>query len=162
MNIDGKTVYAHRFFYELFYSRIPDGYFVCHRCDNPRCVNPDHLFLGTQNDNIQDAIKKGRLNNAGERNGMAKLNEEQVDEIRERYERGNVSYSTLAEKFGVSYSLVHNIVKNPKKVTRVLPQEQVDEIRTAYSQRIFESELAEEYGVHENTINKIIRYKTYV
>ena len=58
--------YAHRFSFELFYGPIPDGIYVCHRCDVPACVNPEHLFLGTCQDNLVDASKKGRLKRSSE------------------------------------------------------------------------------------------------
>lgn len=57
----GKRVLAHRFSWEMENGRIPDGLFGCHRCDNPGCVRPDHLFVGTNSDNIRDAVAKGRI-----------------------------------------------------------------------------------------------------
>ena len=76
---------AHRIAWELTNGQIPDGIEVCHHCDNPACVRPDHLFLGTQNDNIQDGINKGRINlkennqPSGEANGKAILKNTEVE-----------------------------------------------------------------------------------
>lgn len=66
-----KLLKAHRVSYELAYGPIPEGMYVCHHCDNPPCVNPTHLFIGTPQDNMTDKIRKGRLVACpGERNGM--------------------------------------------------------------------------------------------
>jgi hypothetical protein len=75
-----KIVRAHRLFYAFYKGEIPAGFFVCHKCDTPMCVNPDHLFVGSPADNVTDMIKKGRsgIDGAGSTNGRAKLTEEQA------------------------------------------------------------------------------------
>lgn len=83
---------------------IPDGLFVCHGCDNPRCLNPDHLFLGTHADNMADKVHKGR-SPKGEDHPMVILDEDQAAEILFSGERG----VDLAEKMGVSTSTVSAI-----------------------------------------------------
>jgi hypothetical protein len=96
----GRRWYAHRYSYTLSNGSIPEGQVVCHRCDNPACVNPDHLFLGTCRDNMRDATTKNRMVH-GERHHSAKLNEELVMEIRARYAAGGCSYKGLAREYGV-------------------------------------------------------------
>ena len=109
-----KILFAHRVAYEMANGPIPDGLRVLHSCDYPRCVNPAHLFLGTQQENIQDMIEKGRQRGAkGERNRHAKLTKEQVDSIREEYVRGSTSKGqvALAKKYGVSQPAIGYIVR---------------------------------------------------
>jgi hypothetical protein len=111
LNVDGKRTLAHRYSYTLNIGLIPDGMLVCHRCDNPLCVNPSHLFLGTNQDNHADMIAKGRAKGAivpGEKHSTAKLTEAQVREIRLRRDSGE-SVKSLSVSFGVSVSQIRHI-----------------------------------------------------
>lgn len=101
--------YAHRLSWILANGSIPKGVFVCHRCDNPGCVNPEHLFLGTQADNVQDMVAKGR-GARGETHCCAKLSEEDVRAIRQAYARGGVTLQELGSKHGVAHSTVSDAV----------------------------------------------------
>ena len=103
--IDGVVYWrANRFSWALANGSIPDGMFVCHRCDNPWCVNPDHLFIGDRFDNMRDALQKGRFAN-GERARHAKLTEPQVIEIK----RSDESDSVLAKRFNIDPSAITKI-----------------------------------------------------
>lgn len=122
-----KIHLAHRVCYSLKHGAIPPGLFVCHRCDNPPCVNPDHMFLGTQKDNMADCSSKGRINSKigdrlwakinpervprGENNQQAKLTTNKVLKIRELYMSGNISQRQLAKDFGVSKGTIYYVVK---------------------------------------------------
>lgn len=101
-----KVDRAHRVSYRLF-KGDPTGLDVCHRCDTPACVNPDHLFLGTAKDNIQDMIRKGRKNPAvGERSGAAVLTDKDVCDIRRMYREGGWSHRRLGAHFNVSHTAI--------------------------------------------------------
>ena len=105
IQVDKKTRYAHQVSYELYVGPITEWMHVLHKCDNPCCVNPYHLFLGTHSDNIADIMKKGR-SPKGVKNGHAKLVESQIIKIRQQYETGNYSQRDLARKYNTAQ---HNI-----------------------------------------------------
>lgn len=106
---NGCKARAHRVAWEFTFGPIPDGMFVCHRCDNPPCVRPNHLFLGTPAENTADMIRKRRAAH-GVAHGNARLAPEQVLEIRERSARRERARD-LAVEFGVSKGLIHAIVQ---------------------------------------------------
>ena len=105
-----EQVGAHRVSYQHFYGPIPDGLFVLHKCDNPSCCNPTHLFLGTLQDNKDDEVLKMRHVH-GERVGNHLLSENDVTEIRSRLSEG-VSVSALSWQYGVSRQSIYNIKHN--------------------------------------------------
>lgn len=139
-SVGSRKVRAHRYVWEITNGPIPEGLFVCHTCDTPLCVRPDHLFLGTAADNAKDAVSKGRSatgdrngsrryperlrgdnNHAhrhpermarGRANGWAKLTDEQVREIRSRYQPGVYGAGmALCREFGINPSHLWRIVK---------------------------------------------------
>jgi len=114
--IDGNKIEirAHRLSFEIFKGEIPEGMLVCHTCDNPSCCNPDHLWLGTPQDNTQDMLKKNRgrhrlLTSNRRANAAGKLTESQVIEMRELYKNG-WSQREIREKFKISQSQVSGIL----------------------------------------------------
>ena len=103
----GGKKYAHRAAYEEFIGPIPDGMFVCHRCDNPSCCNPDHLFLGTPQENMNDKVKKGRQAR-GSMNGAAILTESDVAKIVEML-KSESTQSEIATLFRVGQQTISRI-----------------------------------------------------
>lgn len=108
---DGHYVMAHRFGYEIANGPIPEGLLACHKCDNPPCVNPNHIFLGTDQDNTTDKIKKGRiLTGRGERHRSHILTEELVRKIRMDYKGEFGQITSIAKSLGVTYNSVFKVV----------------------------------------------------
>lgn len=118
-----KRMRAHRFIWEKTFGQIPNGLCVCHKCDNPSCVNPIHLFLGTHQDNRDDCCAKGRQASGdrsglrlhperaprGERNANSKIKAADVIEIRKQFSEGNTQQS-IADRFGITQTNVSQIV----------------------------------------------------
>ena len=130
-----KYIKAHRYSYQVHCGEIPEGMMVCHKCDNPKCVRPEHLFLGTCKENLQDMSRKKRgfFNRPqsgiprrrgeshpyyngnplleGEKSPNARLTNKTVKEIRQSYEAGGISQDALAIKYGVSQSGISAVIR---------------------------------------------------
>lgn len=109
VSFDRKILYAHRISYELYNGPIPDRMLVCHHCDNRRCVNPKHLFLGYPKDNSDDMVNKNRQTK-GSNNPRAKLVSDDIRQIRELHKTRKFTRSNLAKLFGVSSSHITAIL----------------------------------------------------
>jgi HNH endonuclease len=126
--VGGTRTRAHCYSYQIHVGEVPKGLCVCHKCDNPPCIRPSHLFVGTRLDNHNDMVSKGRrVDHLGTDNGRSKLTEEQVIEIRRRYcklshfgragtKNANRLYQStntkaLAKEFGVTPEMIWAIVK---------------------------------------------------
>lgn len=108
---------AHRLSWVIHRGPIPAGLHVCHSCDNPPCVNPAHLWLGTDDDNHKDMIRKGRRDYSktnfarGERVNTAKLTAQQVREIRERYTGDRKTLALLSLEYGITVANILNVIE---------------------------------------------------
>jgi hypothetical protein len=111
IKINQKQYGAHQMAYLFFRGPLPKGLMVCHHCDNPLCVNPKHLFLGTALDNVRDMYSKGRQNPPRGSAGSAILTEEQVLEIRKLASESGISRSNLAKSFGVKTATIGAVVR---------------------------------------------------
>lgn len=173
----GKTVRAHRHSYLAYFGPYNNELLVCHSCDNPACVRPDHLFLGTNQDNAQDAVQKNRTA-YGPRNHKTKLTEKEVLDIVNLWRQG-VPRKIISQRFNIDASVVTRIMSGQcwRRLTGIvtgeqsahfgekhlfakLTDEQVTEIRRKRNEeqqtlRV----LAQEYGVRESTISRIANHQ---
>jgi hypothetical protein len=106
----GVMQQAHRASYELLFGEIPDGLVVCHKCDNPKCIRPDHLFVGTPQDNMDDMVAKGRGGSTrGSKNHLAKLNELDIPVIRRMCKDKKLTQQQIGDHFGVTRAAIKAI-----------------------------------------------------
>jgi hypothetical protein len=143
----GRFVKAHRLAYEMMVGQIPEGMNVLHRCDTPRCVNPSHLFLGTQADNMADMVSKNRfrLGNRNPPKGDAHYLHRHPEKVRRGYQRAPGTYHCGDDHYGAK-----------------LTASQVIAIRERYAAaQATMGKLASEYGVAKGTIQDIIERKTW-
>ena len=180
---NGKKTLAHRASFEIHNDKIPVGFLVCHKCDNPSCVNPDHLFLGTYKDNTDDMMKKKRGNMHNEENHFgAKIKKEQIKIIFNM--SSNFSQREIAQKFNVSQCVIQNILhhktwlnaglrmvnltpkgRRPLQYGSKNPKAKISEEHAIYILKIRGSkssrQLAMEFDVSEGTIRNIWARKTW-
>ena len=108
--LNGKTQKAHRVAWVIKNGHIPRNKYVLHKCDNGKCVNPEHLFLGSLKDNSQDMIKKGR------HVGNTKIFKKEAIKIREEYKFGKLNGRELAKKYKVTPITIYKIINNRRKI----------------------------------------------
>ncbi len=112
LKVNGRKRMATHLVYELDRGHPPEKPWVLHTCDNPPCVNPRHLWSGTQLDNVRDMVSKGRARAPrGEDHSMAQLTTGQVIELRTRYTRGGITHRKLAVEYGVATAVVSRIIR---------------------------------------------------
>ncbi len=175
---NNKGYTASRVAYTFHFKEDPKELCVLHKCDNPKCVNPNHLFLGTNDDNVKDKVSKGRQAknkcwNKGKEtnfrlwnNKNCKASKEDFLEMKTLYEQNKMSTNELVKKFKISKQAISKGIKAlgvevPKRYT-VLNAEQVLLIREEYkSTKISYSKLAKKYSININTINQILNRKTW-
>lgn len=171
VQVKGERILLHRLSYEIFKEEIMEGCQVFHECDNPRCVNPEHLFSGKPQMNMRDMMRKGRA-------VRSKLSREDVVRIKNLFRTGKHSMGSLAREYGVVPKTIRNLIrgeswlgiganlkamskkvimKNPAKLTA----EQVVEIRGLLEVGVPLTEIAGRYGVHRRTIYAIREGETW-
>ena len=109
MSVNNKSYRSSRITYETFIGYIPPGMLICHSCDNPSCINPEHLFLGSPKDNMTDMYQKNRDRNTGIKSVVSKLTEENVLEILKMRKNGD-TLEKIAKKFNVTKQTIFSIV----------------------------------------------------
>lgn len=172
MTIRRRSQVAHIISWRIHRGAVPKGHVVMHNCptgDNPRCVNPDHLKTGTQTENMQDMVQKGRCNAPrGERNNMAKFTADQVLYIRQSLHDKTETMNSLASKYKTSFQGIWRVAIGkawahvggplwPKKEKfYILTAETVAEIRATPRYYGITIDLAKKYGVSQSHISKIL------
>lgn len=186
IKVKGKQWRCSRLYYTYAIGPIPRGMFVCHTCDNPLCVNPDHLFLGNARDNNLDMLGKGRAKPPkGEKHHTTKFNVAQIIDIRELYAMGSYNQYQLARIYHVTVQTINNIVRgktwkdvdgpitntghvNPPSKSgedspnAILTEENIREIRSLYAAGgISFKKIGDRYGVNATHIYRIVKRQAW-
>lgn len=106
--------YVHRAVYALAHGSIANGMHVCHKCDNPKCIHVEHLFIGTPKENTKDMLEKGR------RNSKTKFSDDVIDELR-RFSTYGLRIPALAKAFDIEYSYCLKVINGEKRKRRISP-----------------------------------------
>ena len=165
-----SPVYAHRLSALIEYGPIPSNLRVCHHCDNPKCIRPDHLFLGTDADNLGDMKAKGR-SAFGEKNGMTKLSDRDIEAIRLLVSNG-FTQREIAKRYGISEGHMSTIVKGKRRGTAAgalrqrhglakLTEAQVLKMYELHDDGWTATELGKEFGVSDATAHCVIVGRTW-
>lgn len=178
----GKAEGAHRVSWMIHYGEIPADLCVCHHCDNPLCVNPEHLFLGTRADNNRDMQRKGRASGGaqGEKHNQAKLTDNDIITIRSLFAQDSLSMPELAQRYNVTLASISNIIHGKiwkltggpistdnmrlgeKNNHSTLTQSQVLAIRQYHADGILtQVDIAKKYNTTPATINSIVHRQTW-
>jgi len=165
---NGKNVRTHRVAYELVFGEFNVAFDVLHKCDNPLCCNPEHLYLGTDVENQRDAAQRGgHKAKMGEQHPMARLNSSDIINIRNSFHKKGVFQHVLAKQYGVTKTQISRIVHNRvwKSVggqtsppLKRLDQKVRIQIRLLRQQGITQSKMAKMFGVTQSAISRIVRH----
>lgn len=180
ITVNGKVFNAHRLSYMIEHKLefIPESMCICHRCDNPGCVSPHHLFMGTKTDNTYDMVNKGRNNcGRGEDHGRTNLHNEDIIFIRENYANGIMTVKDLSNKFSIGVDGIRRIIngqmwklvggtitvhEEDKKYANKLNEDIVKEIKVLLKEdKLLNKEIAKLYGVTPETIGHIKSKRTW-
>jgi hypothetical protein len=169
LGFERRTHLAHRLSYQMHVGDIPKGLYICHKCDVRGCVNPDHLYAGTHEDNKRDAVDRGRLRK--KRGSCHNATPEDFrEQIRAEYASGQVSQTYLAKKYGKTQGTISQIVRGyPRNVSdnggktrtgffrRKMEPALYEEIRSAYlAGGVTQTELAARYNCTQTHISRIV------
>lgn len=166
--INGKCTRIHRIMYEKYNSEIPEGLWVLHKCDNPTCINPEHLYVGTAQDNTNDMVQRNRnVTCPGEKHGNSKLTEEQVIKII----NSSLNSTELSKEYGIPRRYVGAIQRGEKweylfkqnKVQKVNRQQKLSDIQILEIRSmkgLNERKIAKLFNISFQYVNEIINNKT--
>ena len=151
LSVNGQPDKAHRVSWRLHFGAIPDGLLVCHKCDNPRCVEPSHLFLGTHRDNMRDMVNKGRHRAVTSPETLPRGDRHYARREPDRLARG-----PMHGCYGLGFMWTGGANPSAK-----LSEDQVDEIRRLYQSGKTQVYIAKLFATHQTNVSLIVRHRSW-